>query len=144
MWAKPWLLSWLGSDAPRHKSKCRGRKSERKKLNISPCPCFLERFLVSPEDLSFFHFIGPRLQHMEVPRLGVESESELQLPACTTATATPDLSRICSLWHSSKKCWILNPVGEARDQTHILMDTSLVRNRLSHSRSSQKIYLDGR
>ena len=35
------------------------------------------------------------MQHMEVPRLGVESE--LQLPASTTATATPDLSRICDL-----------------------------------------------
>ena len=30
---------------------------------------------------------------MEVPRLGVESE--LQLPAYTTATATQDLSRAC-------------------------------------------------
>ena len=28
------------------------------------------------------------LRHMEVPRLRVESE--LQRPACTTATATPD------------------------------------------------------
>ena len=39
------------------------------------------------------------LWHMEVPRLGVQSE--LQLPAYTTATATPDLSRICNLHHSS-------------------------------------------
>ena len=35
-------------------------------------------------------FLGPHPQHMEVPRLGVESE--LQLPAYTTATATPDPS----------------------------------------------------
>ena len=41
--------------------------------------------------ISFF-FLGPHLQHKEVPRLGVESE--LQLPAYTTATATPDLSHI--------------------------------------------------
>ena len=33
-----------------------------------------------------FNFLGRRLQHMEAPRLGVESE--LWLPACTTATAT--------------------------------------------------------
>ena len=33
-----------------------------------------------------FVFLHPR--HMEVPKLGVESE--LQLPAYTTATATPD------------------------------------------------------
>ena len=32
--------------------------------------------------------LGPHLWHMEVPRLGVESE--LQLPAYTTATAMQD------------------------------------------------------
>ena len=31
-----------------------------------------------------FFFLGPHLQHMEVPRLGVKSE--LQLPAYTTAS----------------------------------------------------------
>ena len=36
--------------------------------------------------LFFFGFLEPHLWHMEVPKLGVESE--LQLPA--TATATPD------------------------------------------------------
>ena len=35
-----------------------------------------------------FFFLGSHLQHMEVPRLGVESE----LPAYTTATATRDPS----------------------------------------------------
>ena len=35
---------------------------------------------------------------MEVPRLGVELE--LQPPAYTTATATPDPSRACNLYHS--------------------------------------------
>ena len=29
----------------------------------------------------FFVFLGPHLKHVEVPRLGVESE--LQMPACT-------------------------------------------------------------
>ena len=33
-------------------------------------------------------FVQPHPRHMEVPRLGVESE--LQLPVYTTATATPD------------------------------------------------------
>ena len=37
-------------------------------------------------------FLGPRLQHIKVPSLGVQSE--LQLPAYTTATATPDPSLI--------------------------------------------------
>ena len=51
--------------------------------------------------------------HMEVPRLGVEWE--LQPLAYTTATATPDLSLICNLHHSSQQCWILNPLIRARD-----------------------------
>ena len=69
-------------------------------------------------------FLGPHPWHMEVPRLGVELE--LQLLAYTTATATPDLSRVCNLHHSSRPCQILNPLSEARDWTHVLMDTSQI------------------
>ena len=47
------------------------------------------------------------LQHMEIPRLGIELN--LQLPTYTTATATQDPSHICDLCHSSQQCWILNP-----------------------------------
>ena len=65
--------------------------------------------------------------HMAVPRLGVESE--LQLPACTTATAMLDPSRVSSLHHSSRQCRSLNPLSEARDQTCVLMDASQVRFR---------------
>ena len=36
----------------------------------------------------FYYFLGPNLQHMEVPRL--EVQSELQLPAYTTDTAMQD------------------------------------------------------
>ena len=46
-----------------------------------------------------FVFLGPYLQHMEVPKLGVESE--LQLQAYATATEMPDLTHICDLHHSS-------------------------------------------
>ena len=53
-----------------------------------------------------FVFLGPHLWHMEVPRLGVESE--LQLLAYTAATATRDPSRVCDLHHSSQRCQILN------------------------------------
>ena len=52
---------------------------------------------------------------MEVPRLGVESE--LQLLAYTTATATWDLSHVCDLHHSSWQRPILNPLREAWDGT---------------------------
>ena len=69
-------------------------------------------------------FSGPHSPHMEVPRLGVEGE--LQLPAYTTATATPHLSHICNLRWNSQQCQILNPLSRARDQTCILMDPSLV------------------
>ena len=62
---------------------------------------------------------------MHVPRVGVESE--LQGLAYTTATATPDQSRICDLRHSSRQHQILNPLNEVGAQTCILMDTSWVR-----------------
>ena len=44
------------------------------------------------------------LQLMEVPRLG--AETELQLPAYTTATAMPDLSSVCDLqlYGDAKDC----------------------------------------
>ena len=61
---------------------------------------------------------------MEVPRLGVESE--LQLPACTTAAAMQDPSCFYDLnTHSSEQRQMLNPLSETRDQTWI-MDTSQI------------------
>ena len=64
------------------------------------------------------------MQHMEAPRLGVESK--LKPPAYTTATATQDPSHIYKLHHDSRQCCILKPLNEARDQTCILMDTSQI------------------
>ena len=54
--------------------------------------------------------------HMEVPRLGLDGAG----------------AAAAGLHHSAWQCQILNPLGEARDQTHSLMDTSL----LSHNRNS--------
>ena len=71
--------------------------------------------------LGFFCFLGLNPQHMEIPRLGVESE--VQLPACTTGTATPDPSSVCDLHHSSRQCQIPDPLSEASHRTHGLMDT---------------------
>ena len=70
-------------------------------------------------------FLGLRLWHMEILRLGVELE--LQLLAYIIATAMPDLRLLYNLYHSSWQCWILSPLSKARDQTCILMDTSQVR-----------------
>ena len=61
---------------------------------------------------------------MEVPRLGVESE--LQLPAYATATAT-------QIQATSVTSQLMampdppDPLSEARDQTRILMDTRWIR-----------------
>ena len=97
----------------------------------SPESCWKIGFHVStPEILTqlvffffFFFSLELHLRHMEVPRLGINSE--LQLPVCTTATVMPDLSRISELHCNLQQCWILNPLSEARDRTHFLMDTML-------------------
>ena len=43
--------------------------------------------------------------------------------AYAIATATVDPSHACSLSCSMQKCWILNPLREAGDQTCVLTDT---------------------
>ena len=53
-----------------------------------------------------FVLLGPHPRHMEVPRLGVQSE--LQLPVYTTATATWDLNCVWDPHHSLGQCRILN------------------------------------
>ena len=59
-----------------------------------------------------FFFLRPHLHHMEVPRLGVELE--LQLQDYITGTAMPDLSHICNL-HCSLQQQIFNSLIKARD-----------------------------
>ena len=63
---------------------------------------------------------------MEIPRL--EVEPELQLPATATATSTAmqDLSQVFNLRHNSQQHQSLIALSEARDQIHILMETSRV------------------
>ena len=69
-----------------------------------------------------FFFLGPHPQHTEVPRLGVESD--LQLLAYATATATPDPNLVCDLHGSLRQRSILNPLSKAGDRTQVLVDTS--------------------
>ena len=49
-------------------------------------------------------------------RTGIESE--LQLPACTTAMATLDLSHVCDLRHSLWQHQILNPLSKVGSNPH--------------------------
>ena len=73
----------------------------------------------------FLPFLGLHRWHMEVIRLGVESE--LQPPAYARAKATRDPSRVGNLHHSSQQCGILNPLSKGRDRTHNLMVPSQIR-----------------
>ena len=62
----------------------------------------------------FFFFLGLHLRHMEVSRLGVESE--LEPLAYTTTTAMWDLSHICD-YAAAHSRGFLNPMSGARDRT---------------------------
>ena len=85
----------------------------------------------------FLVFLGPHLRHLEAPGLG--DELELQLLARATATAMPDLSCNCDLHRSSGS---FKPLSEARDQTCIFMDTSLILHLLSHSRTPRILFVE--
>ena len=83
-----------------------------------------KNYWVQPFLSCYFLFLGGQhLRHMEVPRLGVKLE--LQLQAYTTATAITDPSHICDLCHSMWQCQIHNPLRKARDGTCTLTDTML-------------------
>ena len=82
--------------------------------------CFCFCFVLLP-------FLGLLPRHMEDPRLGVQLE--LQPQAYATAIATPDLSFVCDLQHSSRQGQILNPLSKARDGTRNLVVPSQIRFR---------------
>ena len=63
----------------------------------------------------YFCVLGPHVQYMEVPRLGVESELQPQQRGIRAASGT------YTTGHGSQ---ILNPLSEARDRTCVLMDAS--------------------
>ena len=74
----------------------------------------------------FCFILGLHPQHMEVPRLGVRSE--LQLPACTTVTATGDPGCTCDSHHRPQLTATptVNPLGESRDRIHNRMVPSRI------------------
>ena len=73
-------------------------------------------------------------------RLGFELK--LQLPGCATTTAMCDPSHICNLNYSSQQHQILNLLSEAKDQTHIFMDTSQVHDLMSRNRTPWIFYVE--
>ena len=72
----------------------------------------------------FLVFLGPHPHHLEVPRLGVQSE--LYAPTYARATATPDPSCVCDLHHSSGQRRIIYRPSKARDRTLNLMAPSRI------------------
>ena len=68
----------------------------------------------------FFFIFRATPQHMEVPRLGVESELwSLPQPQQHQVKAESETYTV-----ALQECWILNPLSKVRDQTHIRMDTN--------------------
>ena len=90
--------------------------------------------------LFIYLFLGLHLWHIEISRLGVESE--LQLQAYTTATATQDMSCVCDLHHSSRQRWILNLLSEARDWTRIFMFTGQIHFHCATRRALGVVFLE--
>ena len=98
-------------------------------LNFLPGP-FIEKVKKKKKKKTvnfFIAFLGAHLEHMEVPRLDVKSE----LQAYTRSQ--PHTQDLChSLWQRQ----IPNPL-KAKDETHVLMDTSWVLNTQSHNGDSK-------
>ena len=75
-------------------------------------------FLCVSCDPIFFFLLGPRMQHIVVPRLGVELEPQPQQCQICATSAT---------YTTAHQQWqILNPLSKARDRTCTLMDTSQI------------------
>ena len=104
-------------------------KSSVKKLNmLAACQGVNNNLDLWKRELNFiiiiFYFF--RALPCGIWKFPGKGSNQLQLPA--TATATPDPSHFCKLHHSSLQCRILDPLSEARDQTHIFRDASQVRS----------------
>ena len=82
--------------------------------------------------LDFFFLFRAALVAHGSSLIGIQSE--LQLPAYTTAT--PDPSQICKLHLSLWQCQILNPPTEARIKSVSLQTLCWVLNLLNHNGNS--------
>ena len=110
-------------------------------LNIFLCLCWQYVYLLWRKVFSFFlSFFLFRAAPTAYGR-AARDWMELHLLVYTTATAVLDPSCVYDLHYSSWQCWILNPLSEAWDWTHILMDISHVPNPLSHNELLQYFLL---
>ena len=97
-----WLLRWDEEEQSKWQPKDGKYCLQNQNPSVRVCPAWSGSvhwlqvfFSVFSFCFVLFCFLGPHLWHMEVPRLGVKLE--LQQPA----TAMPDPSVVCKLYHSS-------------------------------------------
>ena len=83
-----------------------------------------------------FVFLGPHPWHMDIPRLGVESE--LQLLAYATARAMADLSHICNPHHCLQPCWIFLSTEQGQGLNLHPVYTGWILNPLIHNGNPRK------
>ena len=102
----------------------------------SPSPCLrtngrgcLSNREARTEILYLFIYLGLHLQHMEVPRLGTESLALAAGLRHSPLGPTQHLRPTPHLTAMPKVPSHLNPLSEARDQSHVFMDPSQVHYR---------------
>ena len=97
-------------------------------------PPYSQRYNTMVLFLFFFCFLGSNLRHMEVP--GLEGLIRAVAVGLSHSHSNPGFEPLMHLHHSSRQCWILNPLSKARDRTRNLMVPSWIRQPLSHDGNS--------
>ena len=97
----------------------------------SPCSDGRLLFLglnVFPFLITFFFFFGLFAFYRAAPVAYGDSQAR-DLIGTVAAGLHHSHSNVCNLHHSSRQCWILNPLSGARDRTRVLMVVSRVHYR---------------
>ena len=90
-----------------------------------PLPFRHRRNKQFPKELNYCVFFKLFFRFMNAPTAYGHSQARGGTGAAATATPDPSPSPICDLRYSLQQGWILNPRSEARNQTHILTETTL-------------------
>ena len=119
--------------------KCYGGKHFRKVMWEGVCEhvCVCVCVAGGRRALSFFFFflfcfLGPTHGMWRFP-VQRSNRNYSCLPSYT-ATAMPDPSHVCNLYHSPWQCWILNPLSKTRDRIRNLMVPSWIHFRCTTTR----------